>query len=98
MAYSTSNPPKLVVPSFTNVSGEISMWSYASTDASTSVDATGYITNAKALGMKAGDLVQVVDTDANPVIVTLHRVVAVNSDGSADLTDANNYVVGTNSD
>lgn len=98
MAYSTSNPPRLVSPSFTNVSGEISVWDYSSTDAAGTVDASGYITNAKALGMKAGDLVRVTDTDASPVIVTLHRVVAVNTDGSADLTDGNNHVVGTNTD
>jgi len=87
MPYSTSNPPKLVVPSFTNVSGEASIWTYASTDAPTSVDATGYITNAKELGMKAGDLVAVVDTDASPAQTTLHRVVAINTNGSADLSD-----------
>lgn len=98
MAYSTSNPPRLVLPSFTNVSGEIGTWDYSSTDAATSVDASGYITNARALGMKAGDLVRVTDTDASPVIVTLHRVVAINTDGSADLTDGTSHVVGTNTD
>lgn len=98
MAYSTSNPPRLVRPSFTNVSGEISIWDYASTDAAATVDASGYITNAKALGMKVGDIVTVTDTDASPVVVTNHRVVAINTDGSADLTDGNNYIVGTNTD
>lgn len=98
MAYSTSSPPRLVLPSFTNVSGEIGVWDYSSTDAGTVVDASGYITNAKALGMKVGDVVRVTDTDASPVIVTQHRVVAINSDGSADLTDGNTFIVGTNSD
>ncbi|NDG18446.1 MAG: hypothetical protein EB117_09260 [Betaproteobacteria bacterium] len=98
MAYSTSNPPRLVNPSFTNVSGEVGMWDYSSTDAATLARVSGYITNAKALGMKAGDLVRVTDTDASPVIVTLHRVVAINTNGSADLTDANNFIVGTNTD
>jgi hypothetical protein len=98
MAYSTSNPPRLVVPSFTNVSGEIGLWDYSSTDAGTSVDASGYITNAKSLGMKAGDIVRVTDTDASPVTVTSHRVVAINTDGSADLTDGNTFIVGTNTD
>jgi hypothetical protein len=98
MPYSTSNPPRLVLPSFTNVSGEIGTWDYSSTDAGSAVDASGYITNAKALGMKVGDIVRVTDTDASPVIVTLHRVVAINTNGSADLTDGNNFIVGTNTD
>ncbi len=98
MAYSTSNPPRLTVPSFTNVSGEIGRWDYSSTDAASAVDASGYITNAKALGMKVGDVVTVCDTDASPPILTSHRVVAVNTDGSADLTDGTNFVVGTNTD
>jgi len=98
MAYSTSNPPRLTVPSFTNVSGEIGRWDYSSTDAGTAVDASGYITNARTLGMKVGDIVAVVDTDASPVIVTNHRVVAINTDGSADLTDGNAFIVGTNTD
>jgi hypothetical protein len=87
-----------VLPSFTNVSGEIGTWDYSSTDAGSAVDASGYITNAKALGMKVGDIVRVTDTDASPVIVTLHRVVAINTNGSADLTDGNNFIVGTNTD
>lgn len=98
MAYSTSNPPRLVLPSFTNVSGEIGVWDYSSTDAGTSVDASGYITNASALGMKVGDLVRVTDTDASPVIITQHRVVAINANGSADLGDGNAFIVGTNTD
>lgn len=98
MAYSTSAPPRLVNPSFTNVSGEIGTWDYSSTDAGTVVDASGYITNAKTLGMKVGDIVRVIDTDASPVTVTLHRVAAVNTDGSADLSDGNAFIVGTNTD
>lgn len=98
MTYSTSNPPILKVPSFTNVSGESSTWTYASTDGATAVDADGYITNGKALGMKVGDLVEVTDTDASPVIVTTHRVVAVNADGSVDLTNGDTTVTGTDSD
>lgn len=98
MAYSTSNPPRLVLPSFTNVSGEMGIWQYDSTDAAATVDADGYITNGKALGMKVGDLVQVTDTDASPVIVTTHRVVAVNSNGSVDLSNGDTTVTGTDSD
>ena len=76
MAYATTNPPVLLVPSFTNASGELSHWVYASTDNATTVDVPGYFTNAKDLGIKVGDLIQVVDTDASPVIVTTHRAVS----------------------
>lgn len=88
MTYSTSAPPKLLVPSFTNTTGEVSIWSYYSTDAAATIDASGYITNAKSLGMKAGDLVFSTDSDASPQLTSLHRVVAVNTNGSADLSDA----------
>lgn len=100
MAYSTSNPPLLVSPSFTNVSGESSLWTYASTDGASTVDASGYITNGGALGMKVGDLVRVTDTDASPVIVTTHRVVTVSSTypGAVDLSNGDTTVTGTNSD
>lgn len=85
MAYSTSNPPKLLVPAF--ASSGPSLWSYDSTDAATAVDASGYVTNAKDLGIKAGDVVWVTDTDASPPVTTIHRVVAVNTNGSADISD-----------
>lgn len=74
--YSTSNPPKLLVPSFTNVSGEASLWTYASVDNATTVDVPGYFTNAKDLGIKAGDYIWVCDTDASPPITTMHRAVS----------------------
>ncbi len=98
MAYSTSNPPQLLTPSFTNASGESSIWNYTSTDAAATVDADGYITNGVALGMKVGDLVNVIDSDASPVIVTTHRVVSVNTNGSVDLSNGDTTVTGTDSD
>lgn len=98
MTYSTSNPPLLKSPSFTNVTGESSTWTYYSTDNAAAVDADGYITNGKALGMKVGDIVEVTDSDASPVIVTVHRVVAVNSNGSVDLSNGDTLVTGTDSD
>lgn len=99
MAYSTSNPPLLKTPSFTNASGESATWTYSSTDNAAAVDADGYITNGKTLGMKAGDLVEVTDNDASPVIVTTHRVVSVStSDNSVDLSDGDTAVTGTDSD
>ena len=84
MAYSTSNPPKLMVQALGGNGPNI--WSYASTDAAATVDAANYITNGGSLGMKVGDLVYVMDTDASPVIVTLHQVSAT-GDGTTDLND-----------
>ena len=76
MPYSTSTPPRLITPSFTNASGEAGEWIYSSTDNATTVDVPGYFTNALALGIKVGDYIRVVDTDASPVITTMHRAVS----------------------
>lgn len=95
MPYSTSNPPILISQS---VAGGNATWRYSSTDGATAVDASGYITNAAALGMKVGDLVIVTDTDASPVVVTTHRVVSVTAGGAADLSNGDTTVTGTNSD
>lgn len=84
MAYATSNPPKLITQ---GVGGSgPAIWTYSSTDAAATVDAANYITNGGSLGMKVGDLVFVVDTDASPVITTLHQVSAT-GDGTTDLND-----------
>lgn len=99
MAYDTDNPPRLLVPSFTNAANQCSIWIYASTDAATDVDADGYITDGQDLGMKVGDIVFVVDTDASPIIITAHRVVSLStSDRSVDLTNGDTFVTGTDSD
>lgn len=96
--YVTSAPPKLLMGSFTNSTFSPAIWTYYSTDAASTVDASGYITNAKDLGMKVSDIVLVQDTDASPIIITTHRVVTINTDGSADLSNGDTLVTGTNSD
>jgi len=86
MAYDTATPPKLVMPAPMGQGPGI--WSYDSTDAAATVDGAGYITNAKALGMKVGDVVLVTDTDASPRIITSHLVASVNATtGVGDLSD-----------
>lgn len=84
MAYSTSNPPRLVVGNIG--SSGIQIWDYRSTDAAATVDAANYFTNGGSLGMRVGDIVFVTDTDASPVIVTMHQVSAT-GDGTTDLND-----------
>lgn len=83
MAYSTSNPPEKLL---SNLDGTFNVWVYRSTDAAATVDAANYITNGGSLGMKVGDVVYVIDTDASPVITTLHQVSAT-GDGTTDLND-----------
>jgi hypothetical protein len=95
MSYAETNPPVCIMPSFNGTTPSI--WSYRSTDPAASVDADGYITNAQELGMRAGDIVYVEDTDASPVVLTSHRVAAINADGSADLSDGAT-LASTNSD
>jgi hypothetical protein len=84
MTYSTSNPPVLVTQALNGGAGKI--WVYRSDDQASDVDAANYFTNGGSLGMAIGDLVYVIDTDASPVITTLHQVSAT-GDGTTDLND-----------
>ena len=83
MAYATSNPPKVMIPSI----GGPSLWYYASEDVHTDVDATDYFSNGDALGMKVDDVVMVVKTTAT-IGATLHVVTAVTADGAATVSAA----------
>jgi hypothetical protein len=71
MAYATSNPPALIAQ---GIGGVNKIFDYRSTDATGDVDASGYVTNGYALGMRANDVVLVHDTDASPVAQTIHTV------------------------
>lgn len=84
MAYSTSTPPALIAQGIGGVGPKI--WVYNSTDAAATVDAANYITNGGALGLAVKDVMYVCDTDASPVIVTVHQVSAT-GDGTTDLND-----------
>lgn len=64
MAYSTSSPPTLIGGPLTGAS---KFWVYRSADAVSVVRVSGYFSNGYDLGMRAGDLVLVVDTDASPI-------------------------------
>lgn len=84
MAYTTSNPPRLEVQS---IAGS-RQWVYESTDDAATVRAAGYITNGYFLGMRVGDRVMVIDTDASPNDGYLMSVVTSNATtGAVDLTD-----------
>ena len=94
MPYSTSNPPSLV--SVAPLTGAGQVWAYRSTEPSTTVDAIGYITNAKALGMWVGDLVRVTDTNIGKT--TTHYVASISVAGAADLSDGTTIGSTINSD
>jgi hypothetical protein len=95
MTYSTSNPPQLLSQGIGFATG-LRVWAYASADASTVVDGDAYFSNGDALGMKAGDLVLVNDTDTN--LTTMHVVLSVASGGAADLGDGTTVGDSTDSD
>ena len=95
MAYSTDNPPRLLSDGIGG--GDYQVWMYRSTDTATAVRVDGYITNATKLGMKAGDIVLGVDTDASPIAAHFYVVSAINANGSADLSDGT-AIVATDSD
>lgn len=96
MAYATSNPPFLMVPSVDSSKPQI--WGYTTTDASATVDGSGYITNGGNLGMRVNDLVLVFDT--NTPLVTGHQVITVSSTapGAVDLSNGTTVGLNTNSD
>lgn len=66
MAYATTNPPKLIAQGITG--GHI--WKYDSADALTLVRVSGYFTDGYDLGMRAGDMVIVTDTDTAATSLT----------------------------
>ena len=81
MAYATTNPPELVV----GTQG-FRIWAYKSTDAASAVRASGCFTNGYGLGMRAGDLVIVIDTDASPIAMQLCIVTSATA-SAVDLSD-----------
>jgi hypothetical protein len=84
MTYSTSNPPYLIAGGIGEKGGNL--WGYASTDDAATVNSANYFTNGLQLGMKVGDLVAVIDTDASPNTVILMAVNAVGA-STTDLQD-----------
>lgn len=78
MSYSTTNPPQLLVPS---VGGGVAQWAYRSTNLSTDTLAASFYTNGAALGMKAGDIVTVINTTSGVPYIT--GVVSVTASSGA---------------
>jgi hypothetical protein len=76
MTYATSNGPELQVQAIAGPK----QWVYTSSHGTTEVAATGFFTNGKALGMKVGDQVLVVEND-NSYATSIAHVTSVATTG-----------------
>jgi len=96
MAYSTATPPILLTQPIAGVR----LWFHTSADATAAVDASGFITNGGALGMKVNDFVLHKDSTTDATAATMHKVVTVSSTypGAVDLGDGTVVASATNSD
>ncbi len=96
MSYSTSAPPVL---QFQAING-VRFWYHTSADATAAVDASGFITNGGALGMKVNDVVFHKDSTTDATAMTMHKVVTVSSTypGAVDLSDGTVVGSATNTD
>ena len=74
MAYSTSNPPSLLV---SQLGGTFKIWFYSSTAAAATVDASSYFSDGQTHGLRVNDLVLVRNTTSN--ILTGHLVQSVST-------------------
>lgn len=83
MAYSTSNPPALISQ---GIGGFARLWFYKTTDAATLVRVSNYISNGWNLGLRKGDLLIAVDTDAAPISMQM-MIVNESSPTVCDLSD-----------
>lgn len=95
MAYLTSNPPACVTQMVGKAGG--STWIYDSADADTVVRVDGYITDGADLGMAIGDVVHQRDT-TGATVAHDYVVVAVNANGSVDLSNGTATPVLTDTD
>lgn len=87
MAYSTSNPPALVMQSIAGPR----IWKYDSADAATALRVAGYFSNGWKLGMRLNDVV--IATQTGNSAVTIHTVNSASATGGVDVTDG--LAVGT---
>lgn len=93
MAYATTNPPALISQ---GIGGFFRLWIYKSTDAATAVDTANYFSNGYTLGMRQGDLVMTVKTDASPISMQMHIVTTATASG-VNLSDGT-AITATNTD
>jgi len=93
MAYSAAVAvPEMITQSIAG----LRVWRYSSADAVTLVRVSGYFTDGWDRGMKAGDLVYVLDNDASPITGSLCWVTSATST-AVDLSDGVT-ITGTDTD
>ncbi len=90
MAYVPSEL-RLIVTSMGN-NGSPQVWALDGEDAHTAADAAGFISDARARGMRLGDVVvyrqfAAVATKASLTNVTIHYVAAISAAGAGDLSN-----------
>ncbi len=95
MAYADTNPPYLVTEGIGGTQNR-RVWLYVSTDTATAIRVDGYFTDGYDLGMRAGDIVASVDTDASPIAAHLY-VISVATTTTVDLSDGT-AITATNTD
>ena len=74
MAYDKNNLFKMTNAPY---NGAFNLWGYRSADNFATVKAANYISNAYEMGVKAGDVVIIVDSDATPPDVTMAAIATV---------------------
>ncbi|GJD92930.1 hypothetical protein [Methylobacterium iners] len=84
MPYSLANPPTQRHQDIGNRGP--AEWALDGSDAPSVVAVTGYISNARDLGMKAGDVVRY-RQNSTPPVLHLFYVASITAAGAADLTD-----------
>lgn len=87
MAYSTDNPPKLLVGAFNRNDGP-SLWVYKDGDVAADVDAADYFSNGDALGMKVGDFILHYETTTP--LCHVWAVITVTAGGAATVCGTGN--------
>ncbi|HJQ56752.1 MAG TPA: hypothetical protein VJ890_07590 [Vineibacter sp.] len=92
MAYSTTNPPRMVLD--LGVGAYPKLWVYASADAAATVDASGYFTDGHDRGLRDGDLIFVYNSASK--IWSAHTVVV--SGTTVNLADGTTIGSATNTD
>jgi hypothetical protein len=80
MAYTTATF-NVLIP---GIGGAPTLWSYTNTDAHGTVSGAGYFTDGASKGLKANDIVIVVDTDSNQC--TIHKATGVDTIAAATLS------------
>lgn len=90
MAYTSAN---LNLVSKAPLTGGGQEWTHFSADTGAQAQVDGFITDGVAKGLKVNDVVKHRNTATN--IISTHQVVALNANGSVDMTDSTTFVSGT---